>query len=68
MYIGTIRFVILLMLLFVIYVYSMVYTISYILYGETMGIVHKNIASLLLHLLLLLFVIYDGIGTSMKRQ
>jgi len=53
MYIGTISFVILLMFLLP-YRYSMVYSINYTLYGRTMGTV--------LPLLLLLIVIYNGVG------
>ena len=54
-------FVILLMF-FLPYRYSMVYTINYILYGRRMGTV-QHIVSFLLPLLLLLIVIYDGVGT-----
>ena len=46
------------MLLSVMYVYSMVYTINYVLHGLTMGTVKK----ICLVLLLLLIGIYDCVG------
>ena len=47
------------------YIYSMLYTIDYILYGPTMGMVHgTNILPLFFSpFLLLLLLIYDGVGT-----
>ena len=52
------------MLLFVVYVYSILYTINYIVYCIVKRWErYKHIAFLLLPLLLLLIVIYDGVGT-----
>ena len=49
-------------MIFVIYVYSMLYTIDYVLYDRTIGTVHTYCLSFS-PLLLLLIVIYDGVGS-----